>query len=79
MAMPTITLATAKASTEAKAAIGKIVNKDDEARPGKPATEAQVDVWLVRQLRGQVLKDDLAPLNAADEATRRAELKTVGW
>ena len=73
MADPTITLATAKGSVEGKKALS-FLNEDDS-----DATVAQSEVWLVRQLRAQVLKSELAGLNAADEATRRAELVAAGW
>ena len=73
MAAPTITFTTAKGSAEAKGALS-VLNED-----GSDATVAQVEEWLVRQLRAQVLKSELAGLNAADEATRRAELVTDGW
>jgi hypothetical protein len=73
MAEPTISLTAAKASTEALRALN-FLNFD-----GSNASVAQVDVWLVRQLKAQVLKSELYPLNAADEATKRAELRAVGW
>jgi len=79
MAEPTISLTDAGASVETKVAIGRIVNQDDEDDPGKPATTAQVNMWLVRRLRAQVLKSELKELNAADERTRRAELVAKGW
>jgi hypothetical protein len=73
MADPTISITDAKASAEAKKALS-FLNDD-----GSDATGAQINVWLVRQLRAPVLKSELAPLNAADEATRRAELAAEGW
>jgi hypothetical protein len=73
MADPTISITDAKASALTRRAL-RFLNED-----GSDATSAQINVWLVRQLRVKVLKTELAPLNAADEATKRAELVAAGW
>ena len=55
MAEPTISLTAAKASTEALRALN-FLNFD-----GSNASVAQVDVWLVRQLKAQGLNSELYP------------------
>lgn len=81
MAEPTITLTKAKGSTEAKKAIGALLHAADAEATGDAtaAEAADVDQWLVRQLRSVVLANALDGLNAADEAKRREELAKAGW
>jgi len=67
-------------STTAKAAVGKAIHTDpDAADYGNPATEAEVNAWLKRQLNAVVLKHVIQPIAVDAEATQRAALKAEGW
>ena len=74
MAAPKITLTDAVKSSRVQKAIGLLVNDDR-----KPATIAQIDLWLVRQLRAEVLRSELTPPSSNAETAKREELKAEGW
>ena len=74
MTVPKITLADAVKSARAQRAVGLLVNED-----GEPATEAQVQTWLVRQLRPVVLRCEVGLPIVAQEDAKRKELKAEGW
>ena len=73
MANLTVTITPAQ-ETRIRKAMGVILNED-----GSPASEAQVESWIKRQLRTAVLNSELRAVAADVEITKRAELKAEGW
>lgn len=85
MSVPTITLTVAKRSVEALRAIGQVVNSENENGDTVPpdgranATEAQVDLWLVQQLKAAVLQNELHSINNTAATNKRTALQGQGW
>ena len=53
---------------------GELLNED-----GAAATQAQVETWLLRQVRDAVLRKGLGQAAATAEQSERVTLEAEGW
>lgn len=67
-----ITVTTAQATRARKAF--SFLNED-----GTNASDAQIQTWILRQVRAKVLQAELGDAGGAAEATQRAVLEAEGW